>query len=198
VLRLQWIFENIARSVVISSANDTKASFASVVSDLFRKSSGLIVPAQLCSAIDRGLNEAETSWHDLITAEELKKLALLVVAKIEELAQGRKLKAHIHSAMLVFFWRRWGNLKDIKQWIGTTTRDADGLLWFLNAVSTIADFPDPQLLNNPFRFKIELLEEFVDLAALETIHTLDQTALSEKGRKLTESFIVAFNRRVGV
>lgn len=194
VLRLQWIFENIAKSVV-PNAKDTKVFLSSVVSELFQKSSGLIVPAQLCSAINRGLSKGQTSWDQLITAEELKELALLVVRKIEELAQGGKLKDHFHSAMLIFFWKHWGNLSDVKNWISSTIGNHAGLFWFLNAVSTNVDFADPQLPNNPFGFKIEVVEEFADPIALQkTIGALDATAISEKERMLVESFTVALRR----
>jgi hypothetical protein len=194
VLSSGWVFENIVKNVV-SKANEAKTSLFSFVSELFQKSSGMIVPVQFCATINRGLDKGETWLNHQTTAEELRQLALLVVRKIEKLAQAGKIKDHLHSASLVYFWRSWGNQSDVKNWISSAIVNQNGLFWFLDLISSIADFPDPEMPKNVFRFKIESVEELADLVVLQTsIGALDATAISEKERLLVESFTVALRR----
>jgi hypothetical protein len=189
------VFQNIVK-IVISKTKGTKPVFSSAFSEIFQKSTGIIVPVQFCNAVRRESDDGETWVNKQITREEVEQLALLVVTKIKKLAHSGNFEEHLHCGSLLFFWTNWGDRNDVKSWITSTIGKKDALFWILGLVSGTAEFSDSELPKNPFRFEIDAIEKFADLDVIRGgIGMLDPTTFSARERMLAEAFSRDLNRR---
>jgi predicted KAP-like P-loop ATPase len=190
--RSRWLFEKI---VIGTARSGQGRSLAGLVSELLSTSSGVIIPASFCNALSESLSRTDSSIAQLIESNQVQQLSKAVVEKIGRLAHEGKLKNHLYSASLVYFWRRWGDSAEMKAWINSVINDRSGLFWFLRSVSQTADFEDPALPDNPYRFKIDLVEQFVDLDNLRnSIQTINLASLQAQERNLEQAFSLALKK----
>lgn len=166
----------------------------------FSKTNGLSVMARLVAG-DESRRKKQENPDFLITEDEaLEQAKQEYVKKIENIAQNdpQSLLSNEHLPGLLFRWRDWGELENIRKWVENNVNSLETLLVFLSSFMaqsfshTMGDYVG----KISYKIHLKSVETFISLDKVkELVDNADKQILDEKQKRILETLKKAFDRR---
>lgn len=170
-----------------------------LLKDIFSQSKNFLIFSRLLS-YHTPENDSNSTAHYLIKQNDLTSLKDIFVNKIKFVSSEKDdtLLNKEQLLRLLYSWKNYGGIQDIKSWLSEETTEDGKLIIFLSKFiqKSKSHSGNDYTYQTHYYFKYSILEEFFDISILEQrISSLDKSSLDKEELKIVELFNTCIERK---
>lgn len=191
----RWTVQRIVHNVLKRERDITNRT--QLLTNILENSSGLSMPVMCVSLLGDRSSKSQRS-EELVPEASLPSLQAICIRKIRDAAVTGKLKQRPDLAYILYRWRDWSSVEEVREWVKNLAGSSDGALVLIKAFiqRSISQTMGDHVARISIYIRYSEIEVFADLEAVEAeIGKLNQTSLQADDQQSIEAFRKAMKRK---